>query len=146
MSSEKNLPPQTESEHAASITELLSSVKTIAVVGLSSKPFRPSHGVARYLLSLGYRVIPVNPQEPAVLGQKSYPRLTDIAEPVDLVDIFRRSDAVLEIVDDAIRIGARAVWMQEGVVNETAAVRARAAGLRVVMDHCIAKELHKRRK
>ena len=131
-------------DEAAAITELLASAKSIAVVGLSSKSFRPSYGVAQYLQSAGYRIIPVNPNESSVLGEKCYVRLEDIPEKVDIVDIFRRSELAPEVVDEAIRIGARAVWMQEGVVNEEAAERARRAGLFVVMDLCIAKELHKR--
>jgi predicted CoA-binding protein len=104
---------------------------------------RASHGVSRFLQSAGYRVIPVNPNETAVLGEKSYARLEEIPEKVDIVDIFRRPEFVPEIVEGAIRIGARAVWMQEGVVNAAAAERARRAGLLVVMDHCILKE-HRR--
>ena len=127
------------------IGELLASAKTIAVVGLSSKKFRPSYGVAQYLKSAGYRIIPVNPNESEVLGEKSYPSLESIpaAEKIDIVDIFRRSEEVSDVVDRAIRIGARAVWMQEGVVNELAAARARSAGLFVAMDLCILKE-HRR--
>jgi hypothetical protein len=128
----------------AAITEVLASAKTIAVVGLSSKSFRSSFGVARYLQSAGYRIIPVNPNESEVLGEKCYARLEDIPEKIDIVDIFRRSELVPEIVDAAIRIGARAVWMQEGVVNPASAEKARRAGLFVVMDLCIAKELHVR--
>ena len=131
---------------AASITELLDTAKTIAVVGLSSKPSRPSYGVARYLQSSGYRIIPVNPNESEVLGEKCYARLEDIPEKIDIVDIFRRSELVSEIVDAAIRVGARAVWMQLGVEDEASAERARRAGLIVVMNHCIAKELYKRHK
>ena len=127
------------------IGELLASAKTIAVVGLSSKKFRPSYGVAQYLKSAGYRIIPVNPNESEVLGEKSYPSLESIpaSEKIDIVDIFRRSEEVSEVVESAIRVGARAVWMQEGVVNETAAARARAAGLFVAMDTCILKEHRK---
>ncbi len=127
------------------IGELLASAKTIAVVGLSSKKFRPSYGVAQYLKSAGYRIIPVNPNESEVLGEKSYPSLESIpaAEKIDIVDIFRRSEEVSEVVESAIRIGARAVWMQEGVVNDAAAARARSAGLFVAMDLCILKE-HRR--
>ncbi len=127
------------------IGELLALAKTIAVVGLSSKKFRPSYGVAQYLKSAGYRIIPVNPNESEVLGEKSYPSLESIpaAEKIDIVDIFRRSEEVSDVVDSAIRIGARAVWMQEGVVNELAAARARSAGLFVAMDLCILKE-HRR--
>jgi predicted CoA-binding protein len=131
-------------EDEAAITELLASAKTIAVVGLSAKSFRSSYGVARYLQSSGYRVIPVNPNESEVLGEKCYVRLEDIPEKVDVVDIFRRSELVPEIVDAAIRIGARAVWMQEGVVHEASAGQARRAGLFVAMDLCIAQELRKR--
>src|SRR5882762_7447505 len=127
----------------SAIADLLASSKTIAVVGLSSKTFRPSFGVSQYLQSAGYRIIPVNPNESSILGEKCYARLEDIPEKIDIVDIFRRSELVPEVVDAAIQIGARAVWMQEGVVNEPSAARARGAGLFVVMDLCIAKELHK---
>jgi len=125
------------------IAELLRGARTIAVVGLSAKPFRASYGVSEFLQSSGYRVIPVNPGIREVLGEKAYARLEDIPEKVDIVDVFRRSEALPEIVDAAIRIGARAVWMQEGVANEEAAARARAAGLLVVMDTCILKEHHR---
>jgi predicted CoA-binding protein len=125
------------------IPELLKTSRTIAVVGLSSKRFRPSHGVAEYMQRNGYRIIPVNPFVQAVLGEKCYPDLDSIPERVDIVDIFRRAEFVPEIVEAAIRIGARAVWMQEGVVHEEAAARARAAGLEVVMDRCILKD-HRR--
>ena len=127
----------------SAIADLLASSKTIAVVGLSSKTFRPSFGVSQYLQSAGYRIIPVNPNESSILGEKSYDRLEDIPEKIDIVDIFRRSELVPEVVDAAIQIGARAVWMQEGVTDEPSAARARRAGLFVVMDLCIAKELHK---
>ncbi len=113
--------------------------KTIAVVGLSNRRSRPSYGVSEYLQSQGYRIIPVNPNETEILGEKSYATLEEIPEPVDIVDIFRRSDAVAEVVDSAIKIGAKGIWMQEGVVDETAAAKARAAGIEVVMDHCILK-------
>lgn len=126
------------------IAEILKSSKTIAVVGLSNRKFRPSYGVAEYLKSAGYRIIPVNPNESEVLGEKCYARLEDIPEKVDIVDIFRRSEFVPEIVDSAIRIGARAVWMQEGVVNPEAAEKARRAGLFVAMDLCVLKEHAKR--
>jgi uncharacterized protein len=125
------------------VAELLRSAHTIAVVGLSSKRFRPSFGVAEYMQSSGYRIIPVNPYETVVLGEKAYAELESIPERVDIVDIFRRSEFVPEIIDAAIRMGARAVWMQEGVAHEEAAARARAAGLTVVMDRCILKE-HRR--
>ncbi|MBX9600659.1 MAG: CoA-binding protein [Bryobacteraceae bacterium] len=125
------------------IPELLEASKTIAVVGLSNSRFRPSHGVAEYLRQAGFRVIPVNPNETEVLGEKSYPRLEDVPEPVDIVNIFRRSEFVAPVVESAVRIGAKAVWMQEGVEDEAAAAKARAAGLFVVMDRCILKE-HRR--
>jgi predicted CoA-binding protein len=123
--------------------EILRSARTIAVVGVSSKRYRPSYGVTEYMQRAGYRIIPVNPQETEVLGEKSYPDLDSVPEPVDIVDIFRRSEFVPEIVDAAIRKGAKMVWMQEGVTHEEAARRAEAAGLTVVMDHCILKE-HRR--
>lgn len=126
------------------VSEILKSSRTIAVVGLSAKRFRPSYGVAEYLQSAGYRVIPVNPAEAEVLGEKSYARLEDIPERVDIVDIFRRSEFVPEIVESAIRIGARAVWMQEGVMHVEAAESARRAGLLAVMNTCILKEHIKR--
>jgi predicted CoA-binding protein len=126
------------------ITQILRSSHTIAVVGLSSRRFRPSHGVSEYLQSAGYRIIPVNPGETEVLGEKSYARLEDIPEHVDIVNVFRRSEFVPEIVDSAIRIGARGVWMQEGVIHSEAAERARRAGLFVIMDSCILKEHIKR--
>ncbi len=139
---------ETSEGHASAvgdpITEILKSSKTIAVVGLSGRKFRPSYGVAEYLQKSGYRIIPVNPQETEVLGEKSYARLEDIPEKIDIVDIFRRSEFVAEIVNAAIAIGARAVWMQEGVINPEAAETARKAGLVVVMDHCMLKE-HARR-
>ena len=126
-----------------SISEILHSARTIAVVGLSNKRFRPSYGVSEYLKRVGYRIIPVNPLEAEILGEKSYPDLDSVPVPVDVVDIFRRSEFVPEIVEAAIRNGAKAIWMQEGVIHEQAARRAEAAGLTVVMDHCILKE-HRR--
>ena len=123
---------------------MLEKSRTIAVVGLSSNRKRASYGVAQYLQSAGYRIIPVNPNEQEVLGEKAVARLEDIREPVDVVDVFRRSEYVPEIVESAIRIGAKAVWMQEGVVNEPAAERARSAGLLVMMNACMLKE-HARR-
>jgi len=126
------------------ITDLLKRARTIAVVGLSSKRHRPSYGVAEYMQSAGYRIIPVNPNEREVLGEKCYSRLEDVSEKVDIVDIFRRSEAVPAVIEGAIRIGARAVWMQEGVIHSEAAERARQAGLTVVMDLCILKEHAKR--
>lgn len=127
----------------STIPDLLQSARTIAVVGLSSKKYRASYGVTEYMQRAGYRIVPVNPRETEVLGEKCYPSLDDVPEKVDIVDIFRRSELVPEIVKAAIRVGARAVWMQEGVVHEQAAAEARAAGLTVVMDRCILKE-HRR--
>ena len=138
--------PQKSENQDAAINELLNSTKTIAVVGLSSKPYRASFGVSQSLQDSGYRIIPVNPNESEVLGEKCYVRLEDIPEKIDIVDIFRRSELVPEIVDAAIRIGARAIWMQEGVEDEPSAERVRKAGLIVMMDTCIAKEIYKRRK
>jgi predicted CoA-binding protein len=126
------------------ITEILKSSHTIAVVGLSSRKFRPSHGVAEYLQSVGYRIIPVNPRETEALGEKSYARLEDVPEKIDIVDIFRRSEYVPEIVESAIRIKAIAIWMQEGVIHHQAAEQARRAGILAVMDFCILKEHIKR--
>jgi len=123
--------------------EMLQSARTIAVVGLSGKRCRPSYGVAEYLKREGYRVIPVNPEETEVLGEKCYPDLDSVPGEVDVVDIFRRSEFVPEIVEAAIRKGAKVVWMQEGVIHEEAARRAREAGLTVVMDRCILKD-HRR--
>ena len=125
------------------ISEILDSARTIAVVGLSAKRSRPSHGVAEYMKRAGYRIIPVNPLESEVLGEKCYPDLDSVPEPIDIVDIFRRSEFVPEIVEAAIRKGAKVVWMQEVVIHEDAARRAEAAGLRVVMDRCILKD-HRR--
>lgn len=122
------------------IRDMLARSKVIAVVGLSSKPHRPSYGVARYLQSVGYRIIPVNPNENEVLGEKSYARLEDIPVHVDMVDVFRRSEFVPPIVESAIAIGTSVVWLQEGVIHEDAAARARQAGLEVVMDRCTLKE------
>jgi predicted CoA-binding protein len=123
-----------------SIPELLARSHVIAVIGLSSKRFRPSYGVAEYMQEHGYRIIPVNPNETEVLGEKAYARIEDIQEHIDIVDIFRRSEFVEPLVDAAIRLGAGAIWMQEGVVHEDAARKAREAGLVVVMDRCILKE------
>jgi predicted CoA-binding protein len=122
---------------------LLRNAKTIAVVGLSSRRSRPSYGVSEYMQSRGYRIIPVNPNETEILGEKVWASLEEIPEHVDIVDIFRRPECVPEIVDAAIRIGAKGIWMQEGVVHEEAAGKARAAGLEVVMDRCILKEHRK---
>jgi predicted CoA-binding protein len=125
------------------IAELLRTSRTIAVVGLSSRRFRVSYGVSEYMQRAGYRIIPVNPNETSVLGEPSYPNLDAVPEPVDIVNIFRRAEHVPGIVDAAIRAGAKAVWMQEGVSDEAAAAKARAAGLAVVMDRCILKDHRK---
>ena len=127
-------------KQADPIEKILKDSKTIAVVGLSSKPNRPSHGVARYLQAQGYRIIPVNPMVEEVLGERSYSDLASVPEEVDVVDIFRRPEHVPAIVEAAIAKGAKAVWMQEGVIHEEAAARAEAAGLLVVMDRCMFKE------
>jgi hypothetical protein len=127
------------------IDQILRSCRTIAVVGLSGKRYRPSYGVSEYMQKAGYRIIPVNPMESQVLGEKCYPDLDSVPEPVDIVDIFRRSEFVPEIVEAAIRKGAKVVWMQEGVVHEEAARRAEEAGLVVIMDRCILKD-HRRLK
>ena len=126
------------------ILEILKEYKTIAVVGLSSNPMRPSYGVAEYMQAAGYRIIPVNPNETEVLGEKSYARLEDVPEKIEIVDIFRRPEEVAAVVESAIRVGANVVWMQLGVEEEAAAERARAAGLVVVEDACILVE-HKKR-
>jgi uncharacterized protein len=120
--------------------DILRNSKTIAIVGLSNNPEKASHHVANYLKEKGYRIISVNPGEKAVLGEVCYPDLSSVPEKVDVVDIFRKSEDVPPIVKDAIKIGAKAVWMQEGVVNEAAAEEARKAGLKVVMDKCMLKE------
>jgi uncharacterized protein len=117
--------------------EILRKARTIAMVGLSGNPYRPSHFAAIYLIAEGYNVIPVNPREQSILGRKSYASLRDIPEPVDVVDIFRDPSAVPALVDDAIAIGAKVVWMQLGVISELGAARAREAGLQVVMDACV---------
>jgi predicted CoA-binding protein len=119
------------------IEKLLRDSRTIAVVGLSGKPWRTSHAVTRYIQSKGYRIIPVNPYESEVLKERAYPSLEAIPEPIDIVNVFRRSEFVSDVVDSAIRVGAKAIWTQLGVVDEVAADRARKAGLEVVMDRCI---------
>ena len=119
------------------ITEILKKAKTIAVVGLSDNPLRPSHGVAAYLQTQGYRIIPVNPQIQGSLGEKAYPSLVDVPEKIDIVDIFRRPEFVEEVVDQAIQLKIPTVWMQEEIVHEKAAQKARQAGIFVVMDRCI---------
>jgi uncharacterized protein len=122
------------------IYDLLSRVKTIAVVGLSDSPMRPSHGVSAYMQGQGYKIVPVNPQIEEALGEKSYPSLLEVPEKIDLVDVFRRPEFVDEIVEQAIRLKIPAIWLQEDVINERAAERARKAGIFVVMDRCILKE------
>ena len=124
----------------ADMVEMLRAAKTIAVVGLSSKRLRPSNGVAAFLQQHGYRIIPVNPAETEVLGEKVYESLANVPIPIDLIDVFRQSEAVPAIVDEAIALGVKYLWLQEGVVHEEAAAKARAAGIKVVMDRCILKE------
>lgn len=123
-----------------SIRDVLKQSKTIAVVGLSDNPLRASHGVSAYMQMQGYRIIPVNPNCDFVLGEKSYPSLLDVPEKIDIVNIFRRSEFVPPIVDHAIQLKVSAIWMQEGVIHEGAAQKARQAGIFVVMDACILKE------
>jgi hypothetical protein len=122
------------------VRELLKNARVIAVVGLSDNPLRPSHGVSAYMQQHGYRIIPVNPQIKISLGEKSYPSLLDVPGKIDIVNIFRRSEFVPEIVDQAIQLKIPAIWTQEQVVHEKAAERARNAGIFVVMDECILKE------
>jgi len=129
------MPPQPDP-----IAELFRTAKTIAVVGLSDSSMRPSHGVSAYMQSQGYRIVPVNPEIRESLGEKSYPSLRDVPEKIDIVNIFRRSEFVGEIVDQAIGLKVPAIWMQEGVINEAAAEKARKAGIFVIMDRCILKE------
>ena len=126
------------------IHDLLANAKTIAVVGLSSSPLRPSYGVAAYLQQHGYRIIPVNPTIKGALGEKAYPSLNDVPEKIDIVDVFRRPEFVDDIVDQVIELKIPALWLQETVVNEPAAERARNTGVTVVMDRCILKEHRKR--
>jgi uncharacterized protein len=122
------------------IKEILTRYRSIAVVGLSPDPSKPSHGVAAYMQRAGYRIIPVNPACGEVLGEKCYATLAEVVEPVEIVDVFRRAEHLPEIVEQAIAKGAKVVWMQEGIVNEAAAARAESAGLAVVMNRCILKE------
>ena len=125
------------------IDEILKRFHTVAVVGLSSNKERPSYGVEQYLKKNGYKVVPVNPNEKKILGLACYPSLSSLTEPVEIVDIFRRPDEVIEVVEEAIKIGAKVVWMQEGVMNAQAAMKARDAGLEVIMDMCMMKEHRK---
>ncbi len=131
---------KTPANEQETIQKILQDSCTVAVVGLSSNPERPSYEVAHYLQQRGYRIIPVNPNETEVLGEQAYPDLLSVPEPIDVVDIFRRSEAVPSIVEQAIKIGAKAVWMQKGVRHEEAAAQARHAGLLVVMDRCMMAE------
>jgi predicted CoA-binding protein len=135
MTSRMGTLPQTDP-----VTELLKRAKTIAVVGLSDDPLRPSHGVSAYMQSHGYRIIPVNPRIESCLGEKAYAALLDVTEKIDIVNIFRRPEFVEEVVDQAIQLKAPAIWMQEDVIHEKAAEKARKAGILVVMDRCILKE------
>lgn len=135
------MAPETATDQ---IAELLSRTKTIAVVGMSSSPMRPSYGVAAYMQANGYRIFPVNPNINGALGERSYPDLKSIPEKIDIVNIFRRPEFVAEVVEEAIAMKVPCIWMQEEVVHEDAAAKARAAGIFVVMDQCILKE-HRRR-
>ena len=126
------------------IADILKKYKTIAVVGLSSNPMRPSHGVTEHMQAAGYRIIPVNPNETEVLGEKSYARLEDVPENIDIVDVFRRAEEVPPVVESAIRVGAKVVWLQLGIENDAAAEKGRAAGLTVIEDACILIEHRKR--
>ena len=132
---------RTEAER---ITEVLQRAKTIAVVGLTDTPTRPSYGVSHYMQAQGYRIIPVNPNITDWMGKKAYASLLDVTEKIDIVDVFRRSEAVPDVVEQAIQIKAPVIWMQEGVIHEAAAEKARQAGIFVVMDKCILKEHIKR--
>jgi uncharacterized protein len=136
--------PDNISKSADAITDLLRTSKIIAVVGLSSNPRRSSHEVSSYLKSVGYKIIPVNPNETEVLGEKAYARLEDVPEPIDIVDVFRRPEEVPPIVDSAVAVGAKALWLQQGITSP-AAEKARAGGLLVVEDACLLVE-HKRRR
>lgn len=136
--SEQNGPTNPSDE---AIREILSNMKRVAVVGISAKPDRASHGIARFLVGQGFEVIGVNPVlKQDVLGLRIYPSLAEVPEPVDVVDVFRRSDAVPPVIDEAIAMKAGAIWLQEDVVHEEAAAKARAAGIEVVQDRCIYKE------
>jgi predicted CoA-binding protein len=133
-------PQQYSNPSDDEIRRILQTYKKVAVVGLSSNPSRTSHCVARYLQGQGFKIIPVNPKETEILGEKAYPDLTSIPERLEIVEIFRRSEHVPAIVDQAIKAGAKVVWMQEGVVDHEAAIRASESGLTVVMDRCMLKE------
>ena len=129
------MPQENPSDDA--MRTLLADARVIAVVGASSSPARPSYGIFKKLLAAGYRVVPVNPKETEVLGQKAYASLADVPYPIDIVDVFRRPEFTPEIADDAVRVKAKALWLQSGIVNEEAAERARKGGLTVIMDSCI---------
>lgn len=129
--------PDHENPDDEQLRKLLTEATTIAVVGASSNPERPSHGIMQKLLSVGYRVIPVNPGETEVLGRRAYPSLAEVPEKIDLVDVFRRPEYTPEIADQAVAVGAKALWLQSGIVNQEAAARATAGGLTVVMDACL---------
>ena len=137
--------PDNYQQTGDAIANILRNSKTIAVVGLSSKPMRASHGVASYLQSAGYRIIPVNPNEREVLGEKAYACLEDIPEPVDIVDVFRRSEEIPPVADSAMAIKAKVLWLQLGIENTQAAEKARAAGLVVVENACLMVEYKRRR-
>jgi predicted CoA-binding protein len=141
----KVLLPRNAPSSPDPIQEFLSKYRTIAVVGLSSNPMRASHGVSSYMQKSGYKIIPVNPNEREVLWETSYARLADVPQPIEIVDIFRRVENVPRVVDDAIRAGAKVIWMQLGIENDSAAQKAVAAGIPVVMDACIMIEHRKRR-
>lgn len=140
------LLPEGVEASADPILEILKKYKTIAVVGLSSNPARPSHEVSAYMQGAGYRIVPVNPNEREVLGEKSYARLEDVPEKVEIVDVFRRAEQLPAVAESAIRIGAKVLWMQLGIENEEAAEKARKAGLIVVEDACMFVEHRRRRK
>lgn len=129
-----------EINSSQTIAQIFDECRTIAVVGLSSNTSRASNGVASYMQAVGYKVIPVNPRETEVLGEKSYAQLADVPVKIDLVDVFRRSEEAGAVVDEAIKVGAKAVWLQEGVIDDEAAARAAAAGLLVVMNRCWLKD------
>lgn len=138
------LLPGSVNASADAVLELLQKYHTIAVVGLSSRPMRPSYAVTEYMQAAGYRIIPVNPNETEVLGEKSYARLEDVPEKIEIVNVFRRAEEVPPVVESAIRVGAKVIWMQLGIENEEAAEKARSAGLVVIEDACILVE-HRRR-
>jgi predicted CoA-binding protein len=141
----KLLLPDGAAASADPIFDILTKYKTIAVVGLSSNPARPSYGVTEYMQGSGYHIIPVNPNETDVLGEPSYASLEEVPQRIEIVDVFRRPEEIAPVVDAAIRAGAKVIWMQLGIANEAAAEKARAAGITVVMDACILVE-HKKRK